>query len=453
MKVIDINKLKSVHFVGVGGISMSALALFCIDRKIAVSGSDINANSLTENLENLGAKIYYTHSEKNVSDCDLLVYSSAVLDANPELKKAREKGIPTMKRIEFLSLIESLYLKSVGVAGCHGKTTTTAMIANSLILAGVNPTVFLGGEDKVFGNFRVGKDVAVIEACEYKKNLLHLHPTIALVLNLDNDHMDSYADMEDLTDTFKRFCKGRISVINADDINSQGLFDDSTVTFGIKNRATYTAKDIKFNGEGYSFTACAYSQPVCKINLRVSGLHNVYNALACFAVCHVLGVESKHVKGALENFSSVKRRDEFLGEFKGVKVFGDYAHHPKEIDSILSVFSKRFEDFAVVFQPHTYSRTKLLIKDFVSVLKDTENLYIYKTYPAREKFDEQGDAKTLAKNIIDSGGKCEYIRDQERLLSVIEKVGKKVDAVLVLGAGDIYQIVEDVIKKDKIEGR
>lgn len=443
-------QIKYVFFIGIGGISMSALASFCLKVGVNVLGSDLQKSSITERLTKEGAKIFYSHKRENLCECDLVVYSSAISDDNPELNEAKKRGIELMTRAEFLSAVLSLHKKSVGIAGCHGKTTTTAMIANSLICAGVNPTVFLGGEDLHFSNFRFGgSEVAVSEACEYKKNLLFLNPSVSLVLNVDNDHMDSYADMEDLTDTFKRFCKGRISVINADDLNSRALFDDSTVTFGIKEKATYTAKNVKFNGRGYTFTACIYTKPVCRIKLYVSGIHNVYNALACLSVCHLLGVSPKTVKYALENFKGVKRRDEFLGEYNGVKICADYAHHPKEIKTVLEVYKNRTDKLAVIFQPHTYSRTKLLMPDFICALKDLQNLVVFKTYPARESYDNSGSAERLAKNLQNIGANCLYAKNEEQLFLNINSLVGKVDTILILGAGDVYEIVKGKIAQKK----
>ncbi len=427
---------------------MSSLAFFCLEKGIKVYGSDRVESNITKSLVDKGAKVFYSHLAKNLPHCDAVVFTSAIDEQNEELIEAKKRGIKLYPRAEFLSNILSLFRKSVGVAGCHGKTTTTAMIAKVLIQAGLDPTVFLGGEDKNFSNFRLGGgDIVLTEACEYKKNLSYLSPSIALVLNIDNDHLDSYLNMEDLTDTFRKFVRGKISVINADDKNSLPLFNDSTVTFGINEKATYTAKKLKFNGKGYSFTAYIYSKPVCRINLKVSGVHNVYNALSALAVCHILGCEPQTIKKGLENFYGVKRRDEYLGEYNGLKVYADYAHHPKEISAVLEVYKNRADKFAVVFQPHTYSRTKLLMQDFVLALKKEENLILFKTYPAREEYDFLGSEESLYGNLIKADCKCEVALSSEQLYNEIEKLKGKVDAILVLGAGDLYEIFDKITEK------
>ena len=427
---------------------MSSLAFFCLEKGINVYGSDRAESNITKSLVDKGAKVFYSHLAKNLPHCDAVVFTSAIDEKNEELIEAKKRGIRIYPRAEFLSSILSLFRKSIGIAGCHGKTTATAMIANVLIQAGLDPTVFLGGEDKNFSNFRLGGgDIVLTEACEYKKNLSYLSPSIALVLNVDNDHLDSYADMEDLTDTFRKFVKGKISVINADDKNSLPLFNDSTVTFGINEKATYTAKNIKFNGKGYSFTACIYSKSVCRINLKVSGVHNVYNALSCLAVCHILGCEPQTIKKGLESFCGVKRRDEYLGEYKGLKVYADYAHHPKEIFATLNAYKTRADKFAVIFQPHTFSRTKILMQDFVDVFRSVDNLILFSTYPAREEYDYLGSEQKLYENLISFGCSSKIALSKEELLREIDGIKDKVDSLLVLGAGDIYQIFDKITKK------
>ena len=445
------SKYHSVHFIGAGGVSMSALMKHLLKLGKTVTGSDVCHNSYTDELIELGAKITFKHSPLNLRRADAVVYSSAVNDSNPELVAARRKKIPIVKRSELLGEIAERYLKSVAVSGSHGKTTATAMISAIATADNKTPTVFLGGESTEYGNYLAGDDdLIVLEACEYKKNFLDITPDISVVLNIDNDHMDAYKDMRDMVCAFKSFVGNSLAVINADDVNARNIFNASTVTFGINTPATYTAKNIKLSGAGYSFTACAHGRAVGKINLSVAGRYNVYNALAAFAVTDVMRIPFRSVKSGLENFKGVKRRNEYIGEKDGLKIYADYAHHPKELKCTLETFRESGEDFITVFQPHTYSRTLNLMDSFVSVLKDAKPLIIYKTYSAREKFDESGSAKALCDNIIKvSGENCVYADTEEELIKALNVYKDKYKKAVFFGAGDIYFIAERINNKQE----
>ena len=441
---------KKIHFVGVGGISVSGLALYALDKKAVVSGSDSVRSEATDRLKNLGVEVNIGHKRSNLkNDVQLVVYTSAVREDNPELKKAIELNIPTVKRSQFLGSILEAYRDSVAISGCHGKTTATAMLSQILLEDEKTPTIFLGGEYGEYKNYRLGSGSYVVaEACEYKKNFLDLKARISVVLNIDNDHLDSYKDLSDTIGTFKSFVSESLAVVNADDINCKNVFHSSTVTFGIENLATYMAKSIKFNGKGYTFTACAYGRRYGKINLSIIGRHNIYNALAAFAVADVLGVSFGAVKRALEKFSGVKRRNEYLGELFGLPCYADYAHHPNELRATLSAFKETMGEALVVFQPHTYSRTRLLMADFVSVLKEFEDVIIYETYAARENYDQSGSATALCENVIGAGGKgVEYAETEDELLKKLKTALKGKSAIIFLGAGDIYDIAKSVLGK------
>ncbi len=430
---------------------MSGLAKHLIRRGVRVSGSDVLQSDTATELQKLGAQISFKHSPVNVKNADYVVYSSAIKDDNPEFKQAVKRKLPCVKRSELLGDILSGYKTAVGVSGSHGKTTTTAMIADVLISAGDDPTVFLGGDGVAFGNYRYGNgEVAVAEACEYKKNFLDLKPNIAVVLNIDNDHPDSYKNMNDAVDAFDKFIQSGIAVINADDKYADKLFHSTCVTFGVQRSATYTAKNVKEKGGRYSFTACAYGLPLGKINLSVIGKHNIYNALAAIAVADLMKLPFSSVKKALENFKGVKRRAEYLGKRGKTEFFADYAHHPKEIAATVSAFNSARGKIAIVFQPHTYSRTKTLMDEFVSVLKTVDDCIIYKTYAARENFDETGSAKALYDNLKNGmAGECWYAESQEELEGLIIEQIKSYETVLFLGAGDIYDVAKSILKRVK----
>ncbi len=447
-KILSNNKDKA-YFIGVGGISMSALAKYLLSLGYEVSGSDKAKSSLTKELEALGVKVQYNHDAENLSQADFVVYSSAISDNNPELAFALEKNIPVIKRSELLGEIVNYYKKSVAISGCHGKTTATAMLAEILITANKSPTVFLGGE-REYGNFLKGEgDIAVAEACEYKKSFLDIKPKIAVVLNIDNDHLDSYSGTSDLVNSFKSFVGDRLAVINADEKYINEISNCTTVTFGINNVATYYATEIKPTEKGVSFVANAYAKRYGKINLAVDGVHNVYNALSAFATADLLGAPFNAIKKGLESFNGVKRRNEYLGEADGLKYYADYAHHPTEIKATLKAFSQRGNDFITVFQPHTYSRTRILMQDFIDCFKDLNNTIVYKSYPAREKFDIKGSAKTLANKINGQVSICAYAHTKKELKEQIELLNGKNKRIIFLGAGDIYDIAKDILKEKR----
>ena len=444
--ILDKNN-RSIHFIGVGGVSTSALANHLLREGFNVSGSDTTKTNLSENLKSLGAKIYYGHDKKNVFGADTVIYTSAISADNPELLCAKKENLSVFSRSELLGEIARSFNRSVAVSGSHGKTTATGMISDVLINAKINPTVFIGGEHYEFGNYRSGSnDTVILEACEYKKNFLDIKPTVSVILNIDDDHMDSYLDIKDMIKSYATFADGSITIVNADDINASKVFNSTTVTFGIENKATYSAKRIKHNGKGYSFTAYAYGRLLGRINLKIKGEHNVYNALATVAACDILGVRFHLIKKGIENFNGIKRRNEYIGQKDGLKYYADYAHHPKEIFSTLKSFINDGKDFITVFQPHTYSRTRILMQEFVDVLKDVSPLIIYKTYPAREDYDEQGDAKTLFNELKKTNsGKVYYAKGEKELGLILKKNADSKARIIFLGAGDIYQIAKGQI--------
>lgn len=437
----------SFYFIGIGGISMSALAEFLFLKGKKVGGSDINKSNITKKLENMGIKVNYSHDKNNVKGYDVIVYSSSITKENQELSFSLNNGYKVIKRSELLGCVLTLFKNSVCVSGSHGKTTTTAMISSVLSEANFNPTVFLGGEDKN-GNFVLGEDkICLAEACEYQSNFLNLFPKIAVVLNIDDDHLDCYGNLDNEINAFNTFIKNRISLINADDINSKKLDNKTAFTFGIKNKSCYSAKNVVKRGDCYSFSFYSFNRRRGRINLKVMGKHNVYNALACLAVCDILKIDFIKAKKGLESFSGVKRRNEYIGNINGIKCFADYCHHPREIKETLKTFNDKKEKLLVVFQPHTYSRTKILFDKFTSVLSSPYKLIIYKTYPAREKFDEKGDAFTLYGKLEEKRENIFYAVDQNELIIKVNSNAIGVDKILFLGAGDIYEIAKNLIRK------
>lgn len=426
---------------------MSGLARYSIMENKRVSGSDEVNGEYFERVLKMGGKVYVGERPFCARKADAVIVSSAINEENKEIKKCVKLGVPIYKRSEMLGGIISEFENSVAVSGSHGKTTTTAMIASIMREASLSPTVFCGGDDLSFGNFLYGdKKYVVTEACEYNKNLLDLKAKISVVLNIDNDHLDSYCDMNDMIETFKTFSSDSITVYNADDHNASLIANSSSVSYGVKKIANYLAEGVKKTPDGYSFSLRVYGRKIGRIALKVAGKHNVYNALAAIAVCDVLGVNFSTIKSALESFKGVKRRNEFIGEVGGCKFYADYAHHPREITATIKTFLEDREKFFTVFQPHTYSRTKLLMNDFVSVLKGVENLILFRTYAAREKYDQQGDALALYKRLLEEGKTdVALVNSSQNLIVELKKRIKDYQKCLVLGAGDIYNTVTDCL--------
>lgn len=449
MDTFNFSSYQKIYFSGICGISMSAIAKHLIAKGKTVGGSDVDKSSTWFELVSLGAKLYEGNLAKNVHDFapDLIVYSSAVEKENPELTFAKGKKIPTVKRSVMLGEILNEFKTSIGVSGCHGKTTATALISRVFIEGGFNPTVFVGGEDPLFGNYRLGgNQFVVVEACEYQKNFLNIKPTIGVVLNVDNDHMESYSGMEDMVNCFKDFVRGRISFINADDEYYNDLSYQTAISFGIDNNATYTAKNLTCQGNKYSFSFYRNTKKLGRIKLNVFGKHNVYNALVALSIGDLFNISFSRSKRAVENFYGVKRRLEWLGSLNGVEYISDYAHHPKEILSTLSALSIGENDM-VVFQPHTYSRTLLLMEDFISALKGDFGLCIYKTYPAREKFMADGCAYNLYLKILKTNReKLCYSDSPEELKDIIKSQKNKLKRVVFIGAGDIISVGLKILK-------
>lgn len=424
---------------------MSALAKYLLFMGKTVTGSDISQTDETKKLTYLGAVVYYSHREENACDAQVVVYTSAISETNPELTYAKKHGIPLIKRSELLRAISLTYKRTVGISGSHGKTTATAMLTHVLSDGGLDPTSFIGGYDLKYGNLKRGKgEVCVYEACEYKRNFLDLKPYVSVVLNIDKDHMESFGDEKTLINSFADFISGSISVINADDKNSRRIISHTSVTFGIENDANYYATDIIRCGKGYSFTVNG-ARKLGKIKLQVSGKHNIYNALSVIAVAQILGVPFYKTQASLNGFKGVGRRMENIGKVFGVDAICDYAHHPKEIDETFKSFDK---NTTVVFQPHTYSRTELLMDDFVAVLKKIPNLIIYRTYPAREEYNERGSAKTLCDKLtVEHTGICTYAHTIEELKKQLKARVKENGVVVFFGAGDIYGIATSLVEK------
>lgn len=447
MRLKGLKEVKKVYFIGIGGISMSALAKFLSVCGYEVSGSDSVRGEETEALAFYGVRVYIgaDGERKEIKNADAVIYTDAIPAEHEELLNARALCKKLLSRAELLALICEEFPNVIAVAGSHGKTTCTSMCAHILRQTGVPFTAHIGGEDSAFGNFFwTGAEYFVTEACEYKKNLLKLKPSVGILLNIDQDHMECYDGFSDLQDTFRRYCQSsQTAFVCADDENCQGIGEFPS--FGIQNAfADYRAVDLRASGEKYAFTVEEYGKALTRVRLNAIGRCNIYNALAAFAAMRSLGFDEKEITRGLESFTAVKRRFEKLGSYRGASFISDYAHHPREIVSTIATAEGVCRGkLYVVFQPHTYSRTKLLMGEFVKALRPIKNLMIYKTYPAREKYDREGSAEALSEAV----GSCLYSENVYVLKTWLKKTVKEGDVVLFLGAGDIYYVAQYLLKE------
>ena len=430
-----------IHFIGIGGISMSALAKLFIRLKFEVSGSDCAQNRELIELQKEGVSIYSEHKQENVIGKDIVVYNNAIKIDNPELLKAKNLSILIFSRSELLNILSSFFDCSVGVCGCHGKTTATSMIAN-IVKDNFKCLSHIGGEDLNLSNlYYDGNEVFLTEVCEYAKNINYFNCDIAVCLNIGFDHHDSYKNYNELIMSYYAFLdRADTKVVNNDDIFLNDYKSNNKITFAIRKKADFNAKNIRLKKSGIIFDLYNHYQKIMEFKIKGFCIHNVYNALATICVGKVLGLTYEQIKIGLEKFNGVSRRMEKIFETRKKKYYADYAHHPEEIESTLKSVDKVFglKNALIVFQPHTYSRTKSLINEFVKVLSQT-SVVIYKTYPAREEESQGYSGKYLSQLLA-----CDYCENEEELIETIKKSHKKL--VLFMGAGDIYYIAKKIIK-------
>jgi len=430
---------KRVFFVGIGGISMSSLAEYCIYLGKEVYGYDRERNEACKKLERVAKKIKYCSTPDSASHMDLVVYTSAVPFDNFEIQCAVREGLPLVSRAELLDCIMQDYKNRTGVSGMHGKSTVTAMLGHIYEEADLDPTVFCGAVMKEFlSPYKFGKrNDFIFEACEYKDAFLNFSPTNAVILNMDLDHPDYFQSREQIISSFQRYgALARRVFLCADDEMSRELkFSPSrTVSFGIYNEADYVAKEISL-GECTSFSIFKDGVPIVRCKMRGGGIHTVYNGLCAFSVAYESGINKEAIKNALYSFSGTERRLEYYKKSRGGgRIFIDYAHHPKEISTTLAALrSMGYSNILCVFQPHTFSRTHFLYKEFCRCFSDTSRVIITDTYSAREENVYGVSEKELAKAV---SGK--YIKSMEKIGDIINECPN--DAIIIMGAGDIIKL-------------
>jgi len=438
-----------IHIIGIGGISLSAIAKILIKYGYSISGSDVAKSDLTSELEGMGVKITYEHNARNVHGANLVIFSAAIHCDNPEIIEAKKLKIKIISRAEALGNIAMHHRNVIAIAGSHGKTTTTGMISACFIQAGKNPTIHIGGVLKeINSNVRVGgNEYFITEACEYMDSFLKIKSNTAVALNVQPDHMDYFKTFTNLQKSFQKFLKNTkkfgVNIVNNDDaVLSKFNYKNNVITYGINNTADLQAKNLRKNKLAkYSFDLYLKDKKIDRIKLSISGEHQVYNALACISVCLQYKIDLRDIKIALANFTGIKRRWEEVGYINNCIVIHDYAHHPTEIEANIKTASAYVKGrVIVVFQPHTYSRTKELFEEFKMALMNANIVLLYKIYPARELPIQGITSKALSEAIKYDGVDSKDFDDFDNLFFELLKIAKKDDIVLILGAGDIDKI-------------
>ncbi|MCL2718544.1 MAG: UDP-N-acetylmuramate--L-alanine ligase [Lachnospiraceae bacterium] len=477
MYKIDFNNPIHIYFMGIGGISMSGLAEILLDEGFTVSGSDMKETALTKTLTGKGAFIFYGQCPENlnrrpdVPDIDLVVYTAAIKDDNPEFIAMKEKNLKSITRADLLGQIMKNYDKPIAIAGTHGKTTTTGMVSEILLTAGLDPTLSIGGIlNSIKGNLRIGKsEYFVTEACEYTNSFLSFFPKIGIILNIEADHLDFFKDVKQIRKSFHDFAallpEDGLLIINGDideiaEVTS-GL-KCKVITYGLNPSYDYYASDISYDNEARP-TFTIKSKPIAdvkaaelpltadKYTLGSRGEHNVMNALSAIALSDFLGINPQDVKEALKKFTGTKRRFEEKGKCAGFTIVDDYAHHPTEIEATLKTARNYpHRDIWCVFQPHTYTRTKVFIKEFAAALSLADKIIVTDIYAAREKNTTGISAKDLADKVSSLGKECYYLPTADSFEAAekfILKNLKKDDLLITMGAGDVVNIGDNLLKK------
>lgn len=458
MYQIDFKHPVSVYFIGIGGISMSGLAEILKDAGFQVAGSDRKASDITNTLENKGITVHIGEAASNISGhIDVVVLTSAVKEDNLELIAAKQAGIPILTRAQLLGQIMKNYELPIAVSGTHGKTTTTSMLSEILLEADTDPTLSIGGILKTIGgNIRVGNsEYFVTEACEYTNSFLSFFPKIGIILNIEEDHLDFFKDINDIRSSFRKFANllpadGTL-IINGSIERLTEITDHlpcKVVTFKNDNTGDYYPSDIRFDVMGCASFVAHTPKGEVSVSLKVPGVHNVLNALAALACADVLSIDTTASQKALSNFHGTDRRFEYKGSIGGVTIVDDYAHHPTEIEATLnSAQNIRHKTLWCVFQPHTYTRTKAFLPEFAKALSKADHVVLADIYAAREKDTLGISSKNLQDEILALGCPCEYFKSFDEIENYLLQNCTKDDLLITMGAGDVLKIGENLLGK------
>ena len=459
MYQIDFKNPIHVYYIGIGGISMSGLAEILLSEGFTVSGSDRQKSDLTETLSSKGALVYYGQKKENLANNpDLIVYTSAIKNDNPEYTAGQKLGIPFLSRAQLLGQMMKNYKIPIAVSGTHGKTTTTSMLSQILLEADTDPTLSIGGIYRTIGsNIRVGgPDYFVTEACEYTNSFLNFFPKIGIILNIEEDHLDFFKDIHDIRNSFHEFAKllpadGAL-IINGDISNVSEITDSLScriITYGSDSNSDYHPFDITYNEFGCpSFTLIGADGSKASYTLSVPGIYNVYNASAAIAAARFLNIDDNIIRKALHDFNGTDRRFELKGTVNGISIIDDYAHHPTEITATLNAATNYpHKTIWCVFQPHTYTRTKAFLHEFAKALTLSDKIILADIYAAREKDTLGISSATLQEEIQNLGHECYYFPSFEEIENFILKNCTNGDLLITMGAGDVVKIGENLLKK------
>ena len=444
---------RRAHLVGIGGVSMSPLAEVLHKAGMVITGSDMHESATVEHLRSLGIPVAIGHRAENIQGAELIIRTAAAHDDNPEIAAARAQGIPVFERAQAWGSIMRGYKNALCIAGTHGKTTTTSMCTHIAMAAGADPTVMIGGTLPLLGSgYRVGHgDTIILESCEYCNSFLSFYPTVAVILNIEADHLDFFKDLEDVEHSFRAFAdrvpENGLVVANADDANTMHTLAGESrpmLTFGLEQGDVHAANLTWHNGLA-SFDVLLRGELFTHVELNVPGIHNVKNALAAAAASIALAIPPEAVRTGLAGFRGAGRRFEHKGSYHGAQVYDDYAHHPGELQALMDAVKKLgYERVICAFQPHTYSRTKALFDDFVQVLKEPDITLLAEIFPARETNDIGISSKDLADRIPGS----EYYATLPEVTARLRELARPGDLILTVGAGDIYTAGEALIKSE-----
>ena len=456
---IDFNEKKKIHFTGIGGISMSAIAIELLSKGFMVTGSDSRASQLTDTLSSMGAKIFIGQSADNIApDIDMVVYTAAVHEDNPELIRAKELEIPCVSRADFLGNMMKNYETRICVSGTHGKTTTTSMLTQVLVDTEKDPTIIAGGIiPSIGGNVRVGSSGNFLaEACEYTNSFLSFFPTIAVILNVREDHMDFFKDLADIRNSFREFARlvppSGTLVINGEIEDLDYFTKDlecKVMTFGLAGENDLTACNITYDNNACpGFDLVYKGKSVKHMQLQVPGEHNIYNALAAVAAACAADIAIAAAADCVSRFEGVDRRFQYKGETGGVTIIDDYAHHPDEIAATVSAALKiPHEKLWVVFQPHTYSRTRAFLEDFAQQLSKADAVVLAEIYAAREINEDGVSSEDIMKLIQEIGTECYYFPTFDEIENFLLEHCSSGDVLITMGAGDVVLIGDRLLGK------
>ena len=456
MYKIDFNNPIHIYFIGIGGISMSGLAEILAERNFTISGSDAKSSALTEMLESHGIKIFYGQRAENITNnIDLVVYTAAIKEDNPEFCAAKALNIPTMSRAQLLGQMMCNYQTPIAISGTHGKTTTTSMVSEILLQAELDPTLSIGGILKTIGgNIRIGSsEYFVTEACEYTNSFLSFFPKIAIILNVEEDHMDFFHNIDEIRASFHNFAKllpadGTL-IINGDIPEVESITNGLTcniITYGSKNTFDYYPENITYDEFARPTYTLCHGDEKQEISLGVTGEHNVHNSLASFALSQLLGIDVATTQKALIHFTGSDRRFEYKGKIGGVTILDDYAHHPTEITATLNAAQNYPHNRVVcVFQPHTYTRTKAFMDDFAEALSQADIVVLADIYAARERDTLGISSLDLLEKIKEIGTECYHFPTFDEIENFLLEKCEKNDLLITMGAGDVVKIGEKLL--------